>query len=92
MTVRRRQVFYLLGVVGVFVLIASFFALIAGLVDWDWNLFSPLRVRSRGIDVMFSQAWHYLLPTTALLLTSFVAALTGGVWLVRNPAPRDAPF
>jgi hypothetical protein len=88
----KRQVFYLLGVVGVFVLIFSFFALIVGLGVWDWNVFSPLHIRGRGIDVMFSQAWHYLLPTTVLLLASLIAALTGGVWLVRNPAPRDAPF
>lgn len=70
----------------------SFFALLAGIVHWDWNLLSPLHVEGRGVDLLFEHAWHYLVPAAAVVLVSLAAALTGGIWIVRNPAPRGAPF
>ena len=88
----RRAVFYFLSVLGTSVLIISFFFLLAGLPDWDWNPSSPLRVRAKGVDVTFQHAWHYLLPVLIVCCSSLVTGLAGSVWLVRNPAPRDAPF
>lgn len=84
--------FFVLGFVGLLVLFLSFFALVGGLVDWDWDLSSPLRVRARGVDVTFEHAWHYLVPAAILVVVSLAAALTGGIWIVRHPAPRGAPF
>lgn len=88
----RRRFFFTLGALGSLVLILSFFALLAGIIPWDWDFSSPLRVRAKGVDVAFDQAWHYLLPAAGVFLASLTAAVTGGVWLVRNPAPRNAPF
>jgi hypothetical protein len=89
---RRRFVFFALGAVGVLVLYLSFMALVGGLIYWDGNLSSPLRVRVKGVDLLFEQAWHYLVPVATLVLVSLTAALTGGIWIVRHPAPRGAPF
>lgn len=89
--VDRRWIFYVLGVLGTLVLILSFFAL-AGIAGWDRDAMSPLRIQGRGIDFVVQHAWHYLVPTAVLLIASLTAALVGGVWLVRNPAPRGAPF
>lgn len=90
--ISRRRVYYTLGGIGSLALVVTFFVLLVGIQGWDGDVSSPLRIRAKGVDLMVQQAWHYLLPALVVFLASLASALVGGIWLVRNPAPRGEPF
>lgn len=78
-----------IGMLGLFVAFLAFFALTAGLVDWDWNLASALDVRlgrrrGRGLVLHFAQAWHYFLPFAVAEVVGIVAGI-GGMMAAINP-------